>query len=425
MTLFFSRIASKSTLLCCVLLIYTHFFLNAQNIHDYDIAETPPMGWNSWNYFGKNDINENVVKEVIDVMAEKGLDKLGYEYIVVDGGWRRDTLAENGELLVNDKFPSGMKALADYAHSKGFKFGLHTVPGSHDCGLDKVGGWGYEKLQFKQFEDWDLDFIKLDRCRFAIEENPDYPRKDKRWFAGWGDKGKNIEKAYSIWHKLIEESERDIFFSASVYKFYDWYPKLTNMGRTTGDIKSIQTGGAVFDDPERPNIHSVMNVADLNNKYYKYAKPGYWNDPDMLVTGEQGLTNEEQKAHFALWCIMSSPLILGNDPRNMTEEEFDIISNKTAIEINQDPSEQGHKIKKTGDAEIWAKKLSDGNYAVLLLNRNSKENMEINLNFEDLDLKGELEFSEIYEGKKLGTFKNNFKATLTPHSGKFLKVTRK
>ena len=403
-----------------ILLIFSSMNIYAQNAQNF--PEQPPMGWNSWNYFGKDNVNEEIVKQVIDSMAEKGLNSFGYEYIVIDGGWRKDTLGAKGELLVNDKFPSGMKAIAEYAHSKGFKFGLHTVPGSHDCGLDKVGGWSHEKVQFKQFMDWGLDFIKLDRCRFSLDDNPDYSRRDQRWFEGWGKNGKNIEEAYSRWHKLINNSGREILFSASVYRFYDWYPKLTNMGRTTGDIKSIQTGGAVFDDPDQPNIHSVMNVADLNNKYSEYAGSGYWNDPDMLITGEQGLTFEEQKAHFALWCIMSSPLILGNDPRNMTEEELKIITNKQSIAINQDPTEQGRKMKVVGSSEIWAKKLKDGSYGVLLLNRDPVHSKEIVLEFEDLDLKGEVDLYDIYAEKNLGRFKKQYKASVGSHSAIFLKV---
>ncbi len=402
------------------LFIFSSLLISAQN--SSKIANTPPMGWNSWNYFGKNDVNEEIIKEVIDSMSAKGLDTLGYEYVVVDGGWRRDTLGKNGELLVNNKFPGGMQALADYAHSKGFKFGLHTVPGSHDCGLDKVGGWGHEKVQFEQFMEWGLDFIKLDRCRFSLDDNPEYSRRDKRWFEGWGKNGKKIEEAYSRWYELIKNSDREVLFSASVYRFYEWYPKLTNMGRTTGDIKSIQTGGAIFDDPDRPNIHSVMYVADINNNYAEYAGSGYWNDPDMLVTGDQGLTFEEQKAHFALWCVMSSPLILGNDPRNMTDKELSIITNEMAIDINQDPTEQGQRIITLGSSEIWAKKLKDGSYGVLLLNRDPVHSKEVVFDFEILGLDGELNIVDVYAKQNLGNYKKQYKASIGPHAGIFLKV---
>lgn len=384
------------------------------------LAATPPMGWNSWNYFGKKDINEKVVREVIDAIVDQGLDKAGYEYVVVDGGWRDTVLGPNGELLADaKKFPSGMKALADYAHSKGLKFGLHTVPGSHDCGADKVGGWGHEEIQVKQFLDWGLDFVKLDRCRFSLDENPQYPRKDPRWYKGWDPKTKSLYKAYSTWNKLLKESTRPILFSASVYRFYDWYPELTNMGRTTGDIKSIQTGGAVFDNEKN---NSVMTVAVKNDQYAQYARPGYWNDPDMLVTGAQGLTVEEQKAHFALWCIMTAPLILGNDPRNMKPEEKAIITNKDAITINQDPTEQGRRIKQDGKAEVWAKKLQNGQYAVLLLNRDATASKEIALNWSDLGLKGKRKIKDVFAAKELGKFQDQFASTLAPHSSVFLLV---
>lgn len=193
-------------------------FSQAQN--KKELAKSPPMGWNSWNYFGKNAINEQLIKDVIDAMAEHKLDKYGYEYVVVDGGWRDNKLGPDGELLVNDKFPSGMKALADYAHSKGFKFGLHTVPGSHDCGLDKVGAWGYEEMHVKQLVSWGVDFIKLDKCRFSLDENPEYPRKDKRWFSGWSENDSNLETAYAKWNKLLGESGREVVLSASAYRFF-------------------------------------------------------------------------------------------------------------------------------------------------------------------------------------------------------------
>ena len=167
-----------------------------------------------------------------------------------------------------------------------------------------------------------------------------------------------------------------------------------------------------------------MKIAELNNNYYQYAKPGYWNDPDMLVTGEQGLTLNEQKSHFALWCIMSSPLILGNDPRNMKAEELEIITNKKAISINQDPTEQGHRIKQSGKIEIWAKKLKDNSYAVLLLNRD-KANQTIKLSWNDLNLSKRHEVTGVFESKTYGTFENEFAHSVAPNSSLFIIVKPK
>lgn len=403
------------------------YVTTAQAQLNNNLAKTPPMGWNSWNYFGKEKINENLIREVIDALDVHNFQKLGYEYIVVDGGWRDTILGSGGELLVNkSKFPGGMKALADYAHSKGFKFGLHTVPGTHDCGCNKVGGWGNEELHVKQLLDWGVDFIKLDRCRFSLDEHPEkYPRKNPIWYNGWDKEGKNIEKAYYTWSKLLKESGKEILFSASAYRFYNWYPTLTNMGRTTGDIKSLQTGGAVFDTEDNISFNSVMRVSEINNQHYKDARPGYWNDPDMLVTGEQGLSVDEQKAHFALWCIMSSPLILGNDPRTMKNDELKIITNKTAIAINQDPTEQGHRIKMEGKSEVWAKKMKDGSYAVLLLNRDIKDTKSITLDWRDLNLTNTQSIYDVFEEKSLGTSENSFTSSIAPHASLFITVKPK
>jgi len=396
------------------------FIATVSNAQVSKNAPSPPMGWNSWNYFGKEDINEKITREVIDAIAASGMKNAGYEYVIVDGGWRDTVLGPNGELLVDKvKFPSGMKALAAYAHSKGLKFGLHTVPGTHDCGCDPVGGWNKEKVQFQQFLDWDIDFIKLDRCRFSLDENPDYPRSDRRWFGGWDKEGKNIEKAYTVWSKLIEESGRPIVFSASAYRYYDWYPKLTNMGRTTGDIKSVQTKGAVFDNPK---VNSVMTVISKNDEWADKAGNGYWNDPDMLVTGKQGLTTDEQRAHFALWCIASSPLLMGNDPRNMSSEEKEIILNKQAIAINQDPTEQGRRIKVDGTSEIWAKKLKNGEVAVLLLNRNANAAATISLSAADLELSGKMKFDNVFSPNISGKIEGTYTATVAPHASEFLLV---
>ena len=152
------------------------------------------MGWNSWNWFGKNNINEKVVREVIDAIVNEGLQDAGYNYVVVDGGWRDTKLGANGELLANPvKFPHGMKVLADYAHSKGLKFGLHTLPGTDDCTGDRVGGYGHEEVQLHEFIDWGIDFIKLDLCRFE---------------SGWNEK--LIKDVYTKWSNLIKQSGASI-----------------------------------------------------------------------------------------------------------------------------------------------------------------------------------------------------------------------
>jgi len=374
-----------------------------QSVTRKNLAPTPPMGWNSWNWFGKKDINEKIVREVIDAMVSEGLRDAGYIYVVVDGGWRDVKLGPNGELLPHpDKFPHGIKPLVDYAHSKGLKFGLHTVPGTHDCGGDPVGGYGHEEIQIRQFVDWGIDFIKLDKCRYAD---------------GWNEE--LLKDTYIKWSNLLNKCGRDIILSISAYVWRDWYPETGQMARTTGDIRA-RVGNpsktAVFDSVKG----SVMSIADENNKWAKYAGNGYWNDPDMMVTGDHGLTFEEQKVHFALWCIMSAPLFLGNDPRHMTQEEKEIILNKDAIKINQDPSGQGTRIKVEGDTEIWSKKLKDGNVAVLLLNLNKSETRNITLNPGDIGISKKVKIKDVYANKDLGSFSRSKSFQVKPHAGLFL-----
>lgn len=370
-----------------------------------NLASSPPLGWNSWNWFGKHEINEENMKQCMDAMVAQGLLDAGYEYFVIDGGWRDTKLGPNGELLAHPKkFPNGMKALADYAHSKGLKFGLHTVPGTHDCGGDAVGGFGNEEVHVKQFADWGLDFVKLDKCKHA---------------GGWNEE--LLEKTYRKWHQLLENCERDIILSISAYTFRDWNPEVCQMSRTTLDIGAKVSGGAGFDYKEKQtNFLSVMQIAEENDQFAQYAEPGYWNDPDILVIGDHGLTFEEQKAHFALWCIMSSPLMLGNDPRSMTPGEKSIVLNELAIYVNQDPTEQGNLIKSDGKREIWAKKLAGGETAVLLLNRDSLEVQNVGLNLSEIGNSGEVNLHEIYSGKKMGTAIHTLSKDIEPRTGLFL-----
>jgi len=252
---------------------------------------SPPMGWNSWNWFGKQEINEQNMKQCMDAMVKEGLLAAGYNYFVIDGGWRDTKLGSNGELLAHPvKFPHGMKAMADYAHLLGLKFGLHTLPGTHDCGGDPVGGYNREEIHVKQFVDWGLDFVKVDLCK-QTEDPCSTCEKSK---TGWSEE--NIKNTYAKWSKLLNNCGRDILFSISAYRFRDWYPEYCNMARSTQDIKSRISEGAVCNSETRENkgLLTVMAIAEFNKRSAKAAGNGYWNDPDMLVTGELGVSFEKQ-----------------------------------------------------------------------------------------------------------------------------------
>ncbi len=376
------------------------------------LAPSPPMGWNSWNWYGKRAINETVVRETIDAMVSSGLRDAGYSYVVVDGGWRDTQLGPNGELRAHPvRFPGGMKALADYAHSKGLKFGVHTTPGTHDCGGDRVGGFGHEEVQVRQFVAWGLDFIKLDKCKFEK--------------GGWTEE--EVKAVYAKWSNLLAHCGRDIVLSVSAYVFREWYPDVCQMARTTYDIRGRNTGGARFDDgkPHGPDndFLSVMTVAEENNRSAAAAGPGFWNDPDMLVVGRHGLSEEEQKAHFALWCIMSAPLMLGNDPRDMTPAEREILLNREAIAIDQDPTEQGRRIRQDGDTEVWVKKLRDNRRAVLLLNRNAATAKPVTFRASESGLTGKFTVRDVFGHRELGVFSSTLTQMTQPHSGWLLMVS--
>lgn len=368
------------------------------------------MGWNSWNWHGKKDINEQVVRETIDAMVSSGLRDAGYDYVVIDGGWRGTELGPNGELTIHEgRFPGGIKPLAEYAHARGMKLGLHTVPGSHDCGGDKVGGLGHEEVHVAQFAEWGIDFVKLDRCVLKTG-------------GGWNEGV--IKTVYHKWARLMNEADPEMVLSISAYEYRDWYPEIAAMARTTLDISARGTYGAIFERevPQRNHI-SVMRVADLNNLQAVHAGNGYWNDPDMLVTGEQGLTEAEQEAHFALWCVMTSPLMLGNDPRDMSDFELDLITNSVAIEINQDPTEQGRRIFQDGEAEVWVKRMVDGQVAVLLLNRGTEQLEEFHFDASAIAASAKSYTVRDVFAKQTMTSAGILEAEIGPRSSKFYLVT--
>lgn len=369
----------------------------------------PPMGWNSWNWFGKK-INEEIISETIDALVSTGLRDVGYNYIIIDGGWRGDSLNADGTIPENrERFPGGLKYLVDKAHENGLKVGIHTCPGLTDCGGKKVGVYGHEEAHLQQLVALEVDYIKLDCC--GCHRIP----------------GTSPEEIYTKWRKLLDNCERDIFLSGSAgfsIKPETWkerVPRVFDMCRTTADIAAYGSNGARFKG--KGKNHSITEIADINNKMASVAGNGYWNDPDMLVIGHPTLTVAEQESHMALWCIMTAPLILGNDVRNMGEVERSILFNREAIAVDQDPSEQGRKIKKVGEAEVWLKNLSDGSKAVALLNRDGKE-QTITLHAADIQMSGPMTIRNIFRKKDLGVFTGSYSAVIPPHGVQFLKISQ-
>ena len=281
---------------------------------DNGLGLTPQMGWNTWNKFACK-IEEKLIRDSIDALVNTGLKDLGYNYMNLDDCWqiKRD---ENKTIVPDaDKFPNGIKPLADYAHSKGLKFGLYSDGGNLTCQM-RPGGYGYEEIDAKTYAEWGVDYLKYDNCwNMGISSKIRYPRMTE----------------------ALRKQNRSIFYSICQWgeeEIPTWGKEFGNSWRTTLDISDSWI--------------SMINIIDQNDKWFQYAGPGGWNDPDMLEVGNGGMSDVEYRTHFSLWAISKAPLIIGCDLTKMSNETFNILSNKEVIAINQDKlGEQGHKIKIT------------------------------------------------------------------------------
>lgn len=313
-----------------------------------ELAKTPPMGWSSWNKFNRN-INEQNIKEIADAMVSSGLKDCGYEYLNLDDCWHgeRDSLGFiHGD---PNKFPKGMKELADYIHSKGLKFGLYSDAGCLTC-AGAPGSLGHEYQDAMTYAEWGVDYLKYDWCN-----TPDL----------------NTKGSYRVMRDALYKAGRPIVFSICEWgntKPWTWGKEIGHMWRTAGDI------GCEFDCFKNYgdwSTHGVMQIVDQNEPLRHYAGPGHWNDPDMLEVGN-GMSEAEDRSHFTLWCMMASPLILGNDIRDMNDATKSIIMNKEVIAIDQDPlGVQGWRFFTADGVEYWYKPLINDEWALCVFNRSN------------------------------------------------------
>lgn len=310
-----------------------------------NLALTPPMGWNSWNKF-KCDVSEKMIMEIADATASSGMKDAGYEYIVIDDCWQVDR-DENGEIVVDqERFPHGMKYLVDYVHSKGLKFGIYSCAGTKTC-QGRPGGRGYEFQDARTYARWGVDYLKYDWCNTTTQNAP---------------------ASYSLMRDALYEAGRPVVFSLCEWgksKSWEWAKDVGHLWRTTGDIVD--------------RWDAMMAIFDAQKDLANYAGPGHWNDPDMLEVGNGGMTDEEYRTHFSLWCMLAAPLMAGNDLRMMSDETLAILTNREMIAINQDSlGKQAYCFRDNGDYEIWVKKLSGDERAVCLLNRSDeKKSVEV------------------------------------------------
>jgi alpha-galactosidase len=361
------------------------------------LAMTPPMGWNSWNKFGCS-VNERIVRGAADAMVSSGMKDAGYQYVIIDDCWHGPRDADGFITSDSGKFPSGIKALADYVHSKGLKFGIYSDAGKMTCGR-KPGSQGHEYQDALTYARWGADYLKYDFC-----------------YTG----SRNAEEAYALMADALRATGRDVVLAICEWgnnQPWLWGRNIGNLWRTTGDITDKWKGKYSY-------RWGVLNIADMNEPLWPYAGPGHWNDPDMLEVGNGGMTPAEYRSHFSLWAMMAGPLIAGNDISKMDEATRSILLNKEVISVDQDPlGVQGRRVWSDGDRDVWVKPLSRGSRAVLLFNR-GEQPTEIAFDWDQLGYPRRLpaNIRDLWAKRGLGRRAGSMSVTVEPHGVVMLKI---
>ena len=365
---------------------------------DNGLARTPPMGWNSWNKFACN-VSEDLIKQAADAMVSSGMKDAGYQYVVIDDCWQVDRDPEGNIIADAKHFPSGIKAVADYVHAKGLKFGMYSDAGTGTC-QNRPGGRGYEFQDARQYAAWGVDYLKYDWCNHSTQDSA---------------------ASYSIMRDALKKSGRPIVFSLCEWgstKPWLWAGDVGNLWRSTGDIidkwdGTVKWGGL-----------GMVQILDLQDGLQSYAGPGHWNDPDMLEVGNGGMSTTEYRAHFSMWCLLAAPLMAGNDIRKMSADIHDILTNKEVIAIDQDPlGREGRRVKRADGLEVWAKQLADGGRAVALLNRTGAE-ASITVSWTDLGYPDHVpaKVRDLWAHKDLGEKSGSFSAPVPSHGVVMLRI---
>jgi alpha-galactosidase len=349
------------------------------------VAQTPPMGWNSWNYFADK-VSDKDIRAAADELVETGMKDAGYIYVNIDDTWEGERDA-SGVLHTNSKFPD-MKALADYVHSKGLKIGIYSGPGPKTCG-GYAGSLGHEEQDAKMYAAWGIDYLKYDLCSFipAVME--------KQAPHDMAAQMRLMEAAYVKMGKALKATGRPIVFSLCQYGWdapWEWAPALGgNLWRTTGDI-----------DPTWDRIYTILSQQE---GLEKYAGPGHWNDPDMLEVGNGKLTMAENRTHFSMWAMLAAPLLAGNDLPHMKPEIKAILTNRDVIAIDQDAlGKQASRIYSDGEVDVWTRHLSGGALAVAILNADDNGRFAshpFHLNLARLGLHGPQQARDLWSGKEM------------------------
>jgi alpha-galactosidase len=354
------------------------------------LAQTPPMGWNSWNKFGC-DVSDQLIREMADAMVSSGLQAAGYQYVNIDDCWQVSRDAQGNIVADPARFPSGIKALADYVHGKGLKLGVYTDAGRLTC-QKRPGSFDHELQDAKTYASWGVDYVKVDWCY---------------------SEGLDPEVQYAKFRDALAQAGRPIVLSIcnwGVKAPWRWGPKTGNLWRTTGDISD--------------KYDSMLLIGFSQNGLEKFAGPGHWNDPDMLEVGNGGMDRDEYRTHMALWALLAAPFLAGNDLRSMTAETKEMLTNREVLAVDQDSKGvQGHRIWEEGPLEIWAKPLADQSQAVGLFNR-SEAALTMTLDFKAIGLSPPAKVRDLWEHKDIATVQDTYTVEVPKHGVVLLKVSR-
>ncbi len=378
------------------------------------LAATPPMGWNSWNYFAGR-VTDKDIRDTADLLVSTGMRDAGYVYVNIDDTWEGKRDAQ-GKIHSNEKFPD-MKALADYVHSKGLKLGIYSSPGDQTCARFE-GSLGHEYQDAQTWADWGIDYLKYDLCGFRKKQQAEAPNDPAM-------RNKMMRDAYKLMHEAILKTGRPMVYSLCQYGFdavWDWGPEVgANLWRTTGDIDASFDRMAVIG----------LNQAGLS----KFAAPGHWNDPDMLEVGNgimhngklRPLTLDENRFHMTLWAMLAAPLLAGNDLTKMTPEVAGVLMNKQVVAIDQDPAgHQAERIYAEGPIQVWSRTLADGSTALAIFNtgEDASSLRNIPLPLKQIGFKTAPHAIDLWTNTPVGVLDASYKPMVARHAAILLKLTK-
>jgi alpha-galactosidase len=348
------------------------------------VAQTPPMGWNSWNFFAER-VTDQDIRNAADQMVATGMKDAGYIYINIDDTWEGDRGAD-GVLQTNSKFPD-MKALADYVHSKGLKLGIYSSPGPLTC-AHYAASLDHEVQDAQLYASWGIDYLKYDLCSFRSAVMTAKAPDDK------AEQMRLMEAAYKKMDDALKATGRPIVYSLCQYGWdsvWEWGPEVgANLWRTTGDIQ--------------PNWNSMYTILNMQAGLAKYAAPGHWNDPDMLEVGNGKLSLGENRVHFSMWAMLAAPLLAGNDLPNMKPEIKAILTDKDVIAIDQDKlGREGTRVYSEGEVDVWTRHLAGGAMAIAVINAGSERvsTHPFHLSLAKLGLHGAQQAKDLWTGKEI------------------------